>query len=179
MKDNESQPNITRVLTSKEVSDYLRIPVSTLWTLTKKGKIRGIKVGKHWRYLESEVHAFLNGNGNGSVASESISNKRIFQRINCEIPVRIFLLIGQTNDSEKVGMISNLSEGGARIICRGLQAKVGDPVKMFFLIPENGSHLSEFRGRVIYVYSNSTRELGIKFKNVSPSDRKAIVNYVG
>lgn len=48
-----------RIMTIKELSDYLRIPLSTIYDLTKKGKIRGVKFGKHWRFLEDEILDYL------------------------------------------------------------------------------------------------------------------------
>ncbi len=43
------------ILTVKEVSQYLRIPVSTLYKLTEEGKIPAIKIGKHWRYMKKDI----------------------------------------------------------------------------------------------------------------------------
>jgi excisionase family DNA binding protein len=51
-----------RVMTTKEVGAYLKIPISSLWRLTKKGKIRGVKVGKHWRFDIKEVERALKEN---------------------------------------------------------------------------------------------------------------------
>ena len=48
-----------KVMTVKEVSQFLKIPVSSLYELTRKGIIRGIKIGRHWRYLESDILAFF------------------------------------------------------------------------------------------------------------------------
>lgn len=60
----EPHPNgRSRVLTAKEVSDYLRIPLSTVYGLSKKGQLKGVKIGKHWRYLESVISGFLYGQG--------------------------------------------------------------------------------------------------------------------
>ena len=56
---NKSQDVI--VMTGREVSKYLKIPISTLYDQTKKGKIRGIKIGKHWRYVLQDIHDFLLG----------------------------------------------------------------------------------------------------------------------
>ncbi|MBI3306795.1 MAG: helix-turn-helix domain-containing protein [Candidatus Omnitrophica bacterium] len=46
-----------RIMTIREVSEYLKIPVSTLYSLSKKGIIRGVKLGKCWRYLETDILA--------------------------------------------------------------------------------------------------------------------------
>ena len=38
------------IMTSKEVAEYLRIPVRTLYKLCQEGKIPARKVGRHWRF---------------------------------------------------------------------------------------------------------------------------------
>ena len=53
MTDNHH--NGKKVMTAQEVSEQLRIPLSTVYGLTKRGKIPAIKLGKHWRYLESDI----------------------------------------------------------------------------------------------------------------------------
>jgi len=58
---NEKMNHFQKILTVAEVSQYLKIPISTLYELTRKGKIRGIKIGRHWRYLENDVLDFLKG----------------------------------------------------------------------------------------------------------------------
>ena len=50
-----------KIMTVNEVSQFLRIPVSSIYELTRKGVIRGIKIGRHWRYLESDILSFLTG----------------------------------------------------------------------------------------------------------------------
>ncbi len=59
-----------KILTAQEVGDFLKLPLSTVYALTKRGVLRGIKLGKHWRYIEAEIHDHLlgipNGNGHGN-----------------------------------------------------------------------------------------------------------------
>ncbi|MGC8809664.1 MAG: helix-turn-helix domain-containing protein, partial [bacterium] len=43
------------ILNIKEVSDYLKIPVSTVYKLAQDGKVPAIKVGKHWRFLKRDL----------------------------------------------------------------------------------------------------------------------------
>lgn len=54
-----------RIMTIEEVSLYLRIPVSTIYLLAQKGKLKGAKFGRHWRFLESEILSYLQSNGKG------------------------------------------------------------------------------------------------------------------
>lgn len=52
------------VLTINEVSDLIRIPLSTCKKLASKVDVdfpRSIKIGKHRRWLASDVLAFLQG----------------------------------------------------------------------------------------------------------------------
>lgn len=75
MKD-QREP-LEKVMTVEEVSTYLKIPVSTLYEITRKGRVRGIKVGRRWRYLESDILAFLHGetnHHNGHDQQESFHN---------------------------------------------------------------------------------------------------------
>jgi excisionase family DNA binding protein len=58
-------------LTSIEVADYLRIPLSTVDKLTQDKKLPAFKVGKHWRYKKSSIQAWINQQENK--ASETVS----------------------------------------------------------------------------------------------------------
>lgn len=46
-------------LTSHEVAEYLRIPLSTVYKLTQDQKLPAFKVGKHWRYKKSSIQAWI------------------------------------------------------------------------------------------------------------------------
>ena len=41
---------IIEVMTIQEASDFLRIPLSSLYKLAQQGKIPCQKVGRHWRF---------------------------------------------------------------------------------------------------------------------------------
>ena len=52
-----------KVMTIKEVSEFLRIPLSTIYALAKQGKIKGAKFGRQWRFLEQDIVDYLHGKG--------------------------------------------------------------------------------------------------------------------
>jgi len=58
---DKKRQTINKVMTVKEVSDFLKIPLSTIYDLVQKGKIRGVKFGKHWRFLEEDILAYFRG----------------------------------------------------------------------------------------------------------------------
>lgn len=49
------------VLTTEEAIKYLKISKPTLLKHVHLGKIKAIKVGRSWRFLQSELYQFLKG----------------------------------------------------------------------------------------------------------------------
>jgi len=47
--------NIDEILNIKEVSGYLKIPISTVYKLAQSGKVPAVKVGKHWRFMKKDL----------------------------------------------------------------------------------------------------------------------------
>lgn len=47
------------VLTATEVSQWLRIPKSTLYKLCQEDQIPATKIGRHWRFQKSLVDVWL------------------------------------------------------------------------------------------------------------------------
>ena len=55
------------ILNIREVSDYLKIPTSTIYKLIQEGKIPAIKLGKHWRVMKKDIdRLFVEKTGVGS-----------------------------------------------------------------------------------------------------------------
>jgi excisionase family DNA binding protein len=52
--------NSNDILNIKEVANYLRVPVSTIYRLAQDGKIPAVKVGKHWRFLKEDLKLLFN-----------------------------------------------------------------------------------------------------------------------
>ena len=49
------------LLTLSEVSNFLKVPKSTIYKLARERRLPGHKVGKHWRYLEADIVAYFYG----------------------------------------------------------------------------------------------------------------------
>ena len=47
--------NIPEIMNIKEVSGYLKIPISTVYKLAQSGEIPAVKVGKHWRFMKKDL----------------------------------------------------------------------------------------------------------------------------
>ncbi len=51
--------NSNEVMNIKEVSLYLRIPISTVYKLVQDRKVPAVKLGKHWRFMKKDLdHLF-------------------------------------------------------------------------------------------------------------------------
>ncbi len=49
------------VFTTSEAVQYLKISKPTLLKHIRDGKIMAVKVGREWRFLQSELYRFLKG----------------------------------------------------------------------------------------------------------------------
>ncbi|OGW80564.1 MAG: hypothetical protein A3G33_09280 [Omnitrophica bacterium RIFCSPLOWO2_12_FULL_44_17] len=155
-----------KIMTAQEVSSYLKIPLSTLYGLSKAGKIRAVKVGKHWRYLAEDIEKYLHGEPEKGTApflketkgavpfsiipgthyliqkKNKLSNvspdARQFPRINCEIPASMTVLLQRKDEPSRQGIIFNISEGGALFVNETQDAvfQAGDPVRLSFDMEE-------------------------------------------
>lgn len=46
-------------MTIEEVSEYLRVPVSSLYKLAQQGKIPASKIGRHWRFRREFIDRYI------------------------------------------------------------------------------------------------------------------------
>lgn len=52
-------PQKQDILTIEELSEYLKIPKSTVYKLCQEGKIPGQKVGRHWRFHRKTIDEWM------------------------------------------------------------------------------------------------------------------------
>jgi excisionase family DNA binding protein len=48
-----------KILTLKEVAEYLKLTDRTLYRLTQEGKLPGFKVGNSWRFRLRDIDAWI------------------------------------------------------------------------------------------------------------------------
>ena len=59
MTTNTDALTLSPLLTVREAADVLRISERTLWTLTKQGLIRSVRVGRGVRYDQSDLAEWI------------------------------------------------------------------------------------------------------------------------
>ena len=57
MDNNNS--SLAPLFTLKETMEYLKLSRSTLYKLMEKGEIKGVKIGKVWRFKKTDIDAFI------------------------------------------------------------------------------------------------------------------------
>ena len=63
-----------RLMSIKELAEYLQLDLSTLYLWSQQGEIPAIKVGKVWRYRRSEVDDWLDRRRNRPVERQILSS---------------------------------------------------------------------------------------------------------
>jgi excisionase family DNA binding protein len=56
MEMNSKMTNQTKLVTVKELSNYLRVHPSTIYRLLKEGELPGFKLGSDWRFNLETIH---------------------------------------------------------------------------------------------------------------------------
>lgn len=160
-------------LTADEVSALFRIPLRTIYNLSKSGKIKGVKIGKQWRYKESEIKDYINlGTDFSKEPARKPNNfieRRTYPRINSKIDCRYLISITNLFGS---GVIKNISAGGVFLAAQG-SIETDDPIDLVFKLEDKDM---KFNGRIV---RKDNIGLGIKYRNVSGEDMDRIIKYVG
>jgi excisionase family DNA binding protein len=60
----------SRLLTLREVANYLHVHTGTLYRLLKKGQLQGLRVGRDFRFDIREVDDWIGKGGTSSFAAE-------------------------------------------------------------------------------------------------------------
>lgn len=94
----------TEFLTTKQVSEYLSIPLRTTQYLSKQGKIKSFKVGNQWRYFKEDIEnyglKFTLGEKDNFLTAKQISkylfiHLRTIHRLSKQGKVRAFKIGGR------------------------------------------------------------------------------------
>jgi excisionase family DNA binding protein len=59
-----------RIMTAKEVADYLRCHISTVYRLAKNHKLPGFRLGADWRFREDAIQSWLDNELKSGGASD-------------------------------------------------------------------------------------------------------------
>lgn len=176
------------ILTAQEVSECLRISLSTVHHLTRTGKIKGVKMGKQWRYVREDIERCL-------IPDLEIpppprfppqkSERRTSRRISCYLPAGAVLNPSPQRKWSGKGVVLNISRGGLLLQSEETASSeamlcLNDLLLLNLRLPmaaiRYGSRLA---GHIVHLDGAGKRRIGIKFDNPSPELEKAILDYIG
>lgn len=164
------------LLTVGEIKKILRIPLSTVYYLTKTGAIKSLRIGKHIRYKKGDIEYYLeNGFGKQTLPETTNSKeRREYPRINCAINCRFKVVLPDKESLVLESDIKNISAGGVFIrVPRACEVKSDDPVEVEFGIFRENLVLS---GRVVRIQNSG---FAVKYRNITEDIKEKITRYVG
>lgn len=172
------------LLTAREVSEYLRIPLRTIHRLSKDGKIKAVKIGKQWRYRRFDIEQYYSLGTDFSKEPVRRLNefveRRTYPRINSNLKCQFSINLPSFKGINDEGIIRNLSAGGVSLFIqreRMREVEIDDPIDLDFNL--NGKRESinvKVEGRILRKNGNG---LGIKFREISSEVKDRIIKYVG
>lgn len=182
--------NITEnnFLTANEVSKFFALPLNTIYRLSKTGSIKGIKIGKQWRYLKVHIEGLIKSGmpieSIGTKANLDFIERRRYPRMNCGLHCEYNIYFPPTKKFYSVtGTIINISVEGMFLMdeLENLAyISVGDPVELYFKIPKDSKEVYiHTSGRVVWKMEEKEQHgIGIKFRNMDKIYQKEINTYV-
>ena len=63
------------MLTPREVAEYLRVPIETVWHWCREGTLPAVKIGKYWRIPREELKSSLASAGTRKKDAEQPSGR--------------------------------------------------------------------------------------------------------
>lgn len=66
-----------RLLNVQQVADFLQLKATTVYTWAKSGKLPAIRLGRNWRFRQSDLEAWLDKNSQGNELDDSALSNTI------------------------------------------------------------------------------------------------------
>lgn len=176
--------------TAEEISRFFVIPLNTIYRLTRTGKLKGIKLGRVWRYLKTDIEELISTGicprRLPAKRAECFVDRCIHPRMNCNISCGYSINIPSIKTFQSnSGSIRNISGGGVLIYDKPekiLQIEINDPMQLQFDVPaEDGIKTINTKGRVVRLAENGVGifGVGVKFRNIGKNYQDEITNYIG
>lgn len=176
-------------LTAEEMGQFFMIPLNTIYRLTRSGKLKGIKIGKQWRYLKTDIEELISNGVSPrrlpDKRAECFVDRRTYPRMNCNILCSYSINIPSIKTFQSnSGSIRNISGGGVLIHDKPekiLQIEINDPMQLQFeLTAEDGIKKIYTKGRIVRVAENRVGifGVGVKFRNMGKDYQDEITNYI-
>ncbi|MDD5084433.1 MAG: helix-turn-helix domain-containing protein [Candidatus Omnitrophica bacterium] len=187
-RDIRGKKPYSGVMTPKEVSLFLNLPLSTVYYFSERGIIKSFRIGKKWRYCRHDIETYLLGSAadlNGNHERQR-REQREAVRINTSIDCSFDIAIPNRKNLSGKADILNISHTGVFLQVVDYEKqdglpRVGDPIDLHFKLntifapPLN----LEMKGRVTRIKDDGSVKLAVRFRNVPKELRAKFMLYTG
>lgn len=183
---NDKSNNTNEILNAEQVSQYLCIPIRTIYHLTKQGKIKAAKIGKQWRYMKQDIDHYLQHGTNFSQepiripypTSSEFIERRKWSRLNTNLKCQYQINLQPFKTINDHGIVKNISANGL-FLCmpndKLNKVDISDPVKLQFSLVANGGKINISA----IVLRKNDHGFGLKFRHINEDTQKDILDYIG
>jgi excisionase family DNA binding protein len=173
MKSNLNGNHSSGLLTAREVCEQLRLPRSTVYYLTQIGKIRAVRIGKHWRYRKQDIDQYLNGQ-----VFSSPQDRRRNPRLNASLVCQWSIVIENRKSVSGSGQIQNISQGGLLVKNEKFNSQdnsleADDPIEL------TCDEMGTIQGRVVRVEKNGHCHFAVIFRHLPEEVKQKIREFIG
>lgn len=159
------------VLSAQEVSEYLRISLSTVHHLTRAGKLRSKKIGNKWCYKKSDLDYYLEHGEMPAESGDVAAERRVYKRFDCHSGCVLKIQKEGRDIEEFVGYVLNYSRGGVLFEftdAAGPAKFTGNkPLRIKVSVPNaQNKEYYEWEGTVVHLDIEKTTRAGIQFKKL-------------
>ena len=172
-------------MTAKEVSRYLRLPLSTVYYLAQNGSMPTVKFGSRYRFRLEDIQIYLHGESKSH--TPSISQKKESsqeKRRHARFMVRFLTTIGD-DEARSKAVITNISESGAYLSDFRLVTRL-QPIRIDEVLPIKTNEFGELKVKVVRLFGRRQDDechgrmgIGVEFVQLSGDWRhrlKTLVN---
>ena len=184
--DDRTGTGADDILTAPEVAAMLKVPVTTVYKLTREGKLPAARVGKHWRYLRMDLIQQIRRDAaqeQRAAAAERRRHRRVPWEADCEFSVAV----DSATRCDGQGVVRNLSRSGAmlsidRLVVQGRLVRIDDPILLHVSDDTSlGTAIGgeALRGRVVHVQNDKSTFMGIAFEGLADEAAGRIDELIG
>lgn len=169
------------IMNVNEVSLYLRIPCKTVYRLAKQGKIKGVKLGKHWRFLKEDIYYYLRYGRNKStlLLPHKLVERRAYPRINCNFPCQYTINLLPFRNISSEGIVKDLCAEGIFLIGQNEdinKIEINDPIDLQFFLFLNNDQKVNVKAKC-KVLRKTQDGFGVRFKEIENGIQNIIMEY--
>ncbi len=169
-----------KMMGAVQVSEYLRISLSTVHHLTRAGKLKSEKIGKKWCYTKQDLDFYLE-HGH-SVENKTDEDRREYERYLCNLHGRLKIDAGKDLLWAGDAVMRNYSLGGALFETTAdfqIEKLRKELTQINVDLAIDSKHTYKLNGKLVYFVHPGVTRLGIEFDQSSRESISEVSQFLG